>query len=294
MGVFNKMFGSKADRAEKKAEKAVNKADTRAADSDRINEATIKKEAAEFASKAQSELDFKRAVMRAKGSLTALEQREKAALMVAMRELQAEESKGEFANPMDVSILRRNMKNIFYRLVTIKRNQKSLEQAERNHRWKESMNDLSNCYKLINIVNGYDDGFIKDKVKLLVFRYRRKKVEKIDDMPYNQLKKYFGKGAENEISDTFLKELSHMDTVDLMVDDTLFDKLTDAAQIDKCLIDPSINRIFPDEMANEIRRVNMEAASAGDAPPVGEFKEEREYSFEDNEALEAMLRSSGM
>lgn len=294
MGIFDKMFGSKADRAEKSAEKTVQKADTRAADSDRINEATIKKESAELASKAQSELDFKRAVMRAKGSLMTLEQRERAALMVAMNDLQAEESKGEYSNPMDVAILRCNMKNIFYRLVTIKRNQKSLEQAEKNHRWKESMNDLSNCYKLINIVNGYDDGFIKDKVKLLVFRYRRKKVEKIDDMPYKQLKKYFGKNAETEISDKFLEELSHMDTVDMMVDDVLFDKLTDAAQIDKCLIDPSINRIFPDEMAHEIRKFNMEAASAGDVPPVGEFKDDREYSFEDNEALEAMLRSSGI
>jgi len=289
MGVFDKIFGTKAERAERKAEKVVAKADSASTESRRINDANIKIDAANFASKAQKELDYKRNVMKAKGALKNLEDETRASLILAINKLQNEESKGEYRIPADVELAKRNMKNIFYRLVTIKRNQKTLEQAEINHRWNESMNELNNAYKLINIVNGCEDNLITNKVKLLVFRYRRKKVEKVDDMPYEQLRKYFGKEAETDISDEVYNDIAKRNIVDLMVDDVLFDKLVNAAAIDKCLIDPEINKIYPDEMAEEILKVNAEAQSAGDPPPVEEIKNES-YTFEDSEKLEEMAQ----
>lgn len=277
------MFKSKAEKEQEKAEKEVAKLAREAADSEKINDAVLKREAAEKARKAQANLDYKRQVRKAETALKNMEDTVKASLVLALDTLQRENEKA-YPNPHDVKKYRQRLKNYFFELVTVKRAQETLEDCKLNHQWEEAMNDLNNTFKLMNQVKSRSS-----IVKRILFFYRYGQAKRNESAVFKQIQDYFGSDAEKSISDSLMKDFEKMDPIDLMVSDKLFDELVDESMIESCMQNPEVVNINPDVAADYTKDVNQSAVDAGADPLVDGIDSYTSMSEETLDKLASIL-----
>ena len=277
------MFKSKAEKEQEKADKEVAKLAREAADSEKINDAVLKREAAEKARKAQANLDYKRQVRKAETALKNMEDTVKASLVLALDTLQRENEKA-YPNPHDVKKYRQRLKNYFFELVTVKRAQETLEDCKLNHQWEEAMNDLNNTFKLMNQVKSRSS-----IVKRILFFYRYGQAKRNESAVFKQIQDYFGSDAEKSISDSLMKDFEKMDPIDLMVSDKLFDELVDESMIESCMQNPEIVNINPDVAADYTKDVNQSAVDAGADPLVDGIDSYTSMSEETLDKLASIL-----
>ena len=277
------MFKSKAEKEQEKADKEVAKLAREAADSEKINDAVLKREAAEKARKAQANLDYKRQVRKAETALKNMEDTVKASLVLALDTLQRENEKA-YPNPNDVKKYRQRLKNYFFELVTVKRAQETLEDCKLNHQWEEAMNDLNNTFKLMNQVKSRSS-----IVKRILFFYRYGQAKRNESAVFKQIQDYFGSDAEKSISDSLMKDFEKMDPIDLMVSDKLFDELVDESMIESCMQNPEIVNINPDVAADYTKDVNQSAVDAGADPLVDGIDSYTSMSEETLDKLASIL-----
>ena len=259
---FTGLFKPKAERAQEKADKETAKLRAATEEAEKINQAALQSTAAKNATAAQDELEYKRKIRKIRGSLDDMETSIKSDLIIALGDVQEISSKPT-PNMSDLAKARAYMKNVFFQLVTVKRAQKTLIEVERNHQFQKGMNELSNTFKLMNQVNSNSS-----VIKRLLFLYRYGKVQRMDTQSYAQIKKYFGGKAEQEIDPNELAKFEHMNPVDLMISDELFNELVDIAQVDACVENTNIVLNTPDEIAESVSSINQEAIRNGDAPLV--------------------------
>ena len=252
-----KVFKSKEEREQAKADKEIAKMQKQAAASAKINDALLKREAAESASKFQKELDNKRRVYKAEGALKSREEDARASLIIAISALQQENSK-EYPNPIDQKRCEQRVKNYFFELVTIKRAQRALDECKLNNQWDRAMGEMSNTFKLMREAKSGSN-----PLKKMLFFYRYKRVEGMGNEVYGQVESYFGSKAK-PLPEDVVKEIEGKNPIDLMISDKLFDNLIDAAQIDSCLANPDIVTVSPDEAANYAEAINERAVASGE------------------------------
>lgn len=277
------MFKSKAEKEQEKADKEVSRLVKEAADSEKIHDATLKREAAEKARKAQANLDYKRQVRKAEAALKDMEDTVTASLVLALDKLQTENAK-TYPNPTDVKKYRQRLKNYFFELLTVKRAQETLEDCKINHQWEETMNTLSNTFKLMNQVKSRSSA-----VKKILFFYRYSQVKKTDTAVFKQIEDYFGSDTDEKISAERMKEFESIDPIDLMVSDKLFELLNDPSRVGECMENPEVTTMNPDEAANVVKDTNRSAVEVGAQPPVEGIDDHSASSEEELQNMSSML-----
>lgn len=277
------IFKSKEEKEQAKAEKEVEKMHKEASASAKINEATLKREAAERARTFQGEMDYKRRVYKAEAALMERDESARAALTIAIGALDREQAKTH-PHPVDVARCKRRVKNYFYEVVTINRAMKALEECKLNHQWDRGMMELSRTFKLMNDVK---TGV--GPVKKLIFLYRTKRVESMGNEVFTQVNDYFGANAK-PLSEAEMKEYESKYPVDLMISDELFNKIIDTDDMDMYINNPDIVKISPDELTQAKQEINREVMQKGE-PPV--FEEASDFEAVSDENLEKKMQEMG-
>ena len=267
------IFKSKVEREQQKADKTYSKMVQEIDASDKINDAITKRESAERARAFQQELDAQQKIIKAGASLTARERETRASLIVALNALKREEAKAN-PNPIDVQRCRQRVKNYFFKLVTIRRAQRAFEESKLNRQWDRAMNDLSNTFKMMNEVSSGSSS-----LKKIIFFFRYNKVKKENDAVYNHISDYFGSKAKPLPEDVSI-QLEKANPVDLIISDTLFEHLIDAAQIDSCIDDPSIVTTPTESIIDSTVEINHTLELNGEQP-VSEIGSQKELNEED-------------
>ena len=245
------LFGSKAERAEKKLEEKKKKHEQYIKDTDRLRYVEVGTEIIDNSKSRKEKEEFNRKVAKIRASLKLDEEKMLTKMVGLSYDIKTLEEKNRKTKKERV-----RFKNCYYTVLIIRRALERLSDIEDDRQMSMVMGDINKQLKTMNQISvGYQP------LQKLLFRYRKTRLDFQETYEENRIKSYYGKELDETISDADVRNVLDTELIDLLVKDDIYDVLLDncnAENIRQC-VDSNVGIDLEPDDVERMRQKNAES-----------------------------------